>query len=101
MSTCAIRYRLDGPGPAAFIVECDGRHYLYTRGSLGAALPDHSVMAMLGARGYRWVPATGDLILEQRRPGHKPEAPLPVVPAGFTAAGSDAISFGDSGAACA
>ena len=86
MSTCAIRYRLDGPGPAAFIVECDGHHYLYTRGSLGAALPDQSLTAMLAASGYRWVPASGVLILEHRRPGRRPDAALPVVANGFVGA---------------
>lgn len=98
MSMCAIRYRLDGPGPAAFIVECDGRNYLYTRGSLGAALPDQSLTAMLAASGYRWVPATGALILEQRRGSARAEAPLPLVIAG---ASPDASPFADAGAAIA
>jgi hypothetical protein len=94
VSTCAIRYRLDGPGPAAFIVECDGRYHLYTRGALGAALPDYSLTAMLGARGYRWVPASGDLIMEpdRRRSAPRSEFPLPLVP---TAIGGDPTSLGD------
>ena len=100
MSTCAIRYRLDGPGPAAFIVECEGRHYLYTRGSLGAALPEQSLTAMLATSGYRWVPATGVLILEHRRAGHRPEAPLPVV-AGHGSVSSEPVPFGDAGVAIA
>ena len=94
MSTCAIRYRLDGPGPAAFIVECDGRYHLYTRGALGAALPVNSLTAMLGARGYRWVPASGDLIMEPRRPAPRAEFALPLVP---TSIGRDAT--GDVGMA--
>lgn len=101
MSMCAIRYRLDGPGPAAFIVECDGRNYLYTRGSLGAALPDQSLTAMLAVSGYRWVPASGSLILEPRRAGHRPEAPLPIVVAGIAAASPEPAPFADSGAAIA
>jgi hypothetical protein len=98
VSTCAIRYRLDGPGPAAFIVECDGRHHLYTRGALGAALPDYSLTAMLGARGYRWVPASGDLILDRRRPAPRAEFPLPLVP---TTLSGDMASMGDSSVAMA
>ena len=94
MSTCAIRYRLDGPGPAAFIVECDGRYHLYTRGALGAALPDYSLTAMLGARGYRWVPASGDLIMEPRRATPRSERPLQFVP---TSIGADVA--GDAGMA--
>src|SRR5918999_1836983 len=73
VSTCALRCGLDGPGPAAFIVECDGRHYLYTRGSLGAALPEQSLTAMLAVSGYRWVPASGELVFEPRRPVARPE----------------------------
>jgi hypothetical protein len=94
VSTYAIRYRLDGPGPAAFIVECDGRYHLYTRGALGAALPDYSLTAMLGARGYRWVPASGDLIMEPRRPAPRAEFPLPLVP---TSIAGDVV--GDAGLA--
>jgi hypothetical protein len=101
VSTCAIRYRLDGPGPAAFIVECDGHNYLYTRGSLGAALPDQSLTAMLAASGYRWVPATGALILEQRRAGHRSEASLPLVAVGVGATSADSIGYAEAGAAIA
>ena len=100
MSHCAIRYRLDGPGPAAFIVECDGRYHMYTRGSLGAALPDHSLTAMLGARGYRWVPASGDLILERRRSTGRHDSPLAVVPGLPAAPPPDAV-LADAGAAIA
>jgi hypothetical protein len=91
VSICAIRYRLDGPGPAAFIVECDGRYHLYTRGSLGAALPDYSLTAMLAARGYRWVPATGDLILDQRRATGRHDAPpMAVVSASMASSPTEA-----------
>lgn len=101
MSMCAIRYRLDGPGPAAFIVECDGRNYLYTRGSLGAALPDQSLTAMLAASGYRWVPASGSLILEQRRTGLRPDVSFPLVAAGIAGASPEPRPFIDTGAASA
>lgn len=64
MAACAIRYRLDGPGPAAFLVECDGRLRLYTRGVLGGVMPKSRLLAVLAERGCRWVPATGEVVLE-------------------------------------
>ncbi len=59
MTACAIRYRLDGPGPAAFLVDCDGAIRVYARGVLGAALPSDRLLALLADRGSRWLPATG------------------------------------------
>ncbi|MDQ3541964.1 MAG: hypothetical protein M3440_14890 [Chloroflexota bacterium] len=64
MSTCAIKYRLNAPGPSAFIVECNGGMRMYTRGTLGERMPDGYAMALTGARGSRWVPASGELILD-------------------------------------
>lgn len=64
MSTCAIRYRLNAPGPSAFIVDCSGGMRMYTRGTLGAKMPDGYVNELLGARASRWVPASGELILD-------------------------------------
>ena len=93
MSTCAIRYRLDGPGPAAFIVECDGDYHLYTRGSLGAALPAHSLTAMIAASGYRWVPASGELIFEPRRSVVRSEPALTMVPPTLSKAMPEAVAL--------
>ncbi len=64
MSTCAIRYRLNAPGPSAFIVECNGGMRMYTRGTLGARMPDGYALALTGTRASRWVPASGELILD-------------------------------------
>jgi len=64
MSTCAIRYRLNAPGPSAFIVECNGGMRMYTRGTLGGRLPEGYTMALVGSRSNHWVPATGELILD-------------------------------------
>ncbi len=64
MSTCAIRYRLNAPGPSAFIVECNGGMRMYTRGTLGARMPDGYAVTLTAARASRWVPATGELILD-------------------------------------
>ncbi len=64
MSSCAIRYRLNAPGPSAFIVECNGGMRIYTRGTLGGRLPDGYTMALMGTRPNHWVPASGELILD-------------------------------------
>jgi hypothetical protein len=81
MTACTIRYRLDGPGPAAFLVECDGRLRLYTRGMLGGALPRTRLLAVLAERGCRWIPATGTIDLDLGPDDAAPEprwpAPLP------------------------
>ena len=53
MTACAIRFRLDGPGPATFLVECDGDLRVYTRGVLGGVVPQSRVLASLAARGRR------------------------------------------------
>lgn len=66
MPACAIRYRLDGPGPATYLVECDGMFHLFTRGALGAALPAYRLPLLLDSRAQHWVPATGDLRLEDQ-----------------------------------
>ncbi|MDP9472899.1 MAG: hypothetical protein M3Q71_19935 [Chloroflexota bacterium] len=63
MPACAIRYRLDGPGPATYLVECEGMYHLFTRGGLGAALPAHRLPLLLDSRAQHWVPATGDISL--------------------------------------
>ncbi|HEU0114774.1 MAG TPA: hypothetical protein VFQ80_08855 [Thermomicrobiales bacterium] len=84
MTACTIRYRLDGPGPAAFLVECDGRLRLYTRGMLGGVMPRTRLLAVLAERGCRWIPASGTIELDLgvediavHRPPRWP-APLPV-----------------------
>jgi len=64
MTACAIRFRLDGPGPAAFLVECEGQLRVYTRGTLGGAMPMNRVAALLADRGCRWLPAGGELELD-------------------------------------
>jgi hypothetical protein len=64
MSTCSIRYRLNAPGPSAFIVECNGGMRMYTRGTLGGRMPDGYALALTASRASRWVPASGELILD-------------------------------------
>lgn len=63
MTACAIRYRLDGPGPAAFLVDCDGELRVFARGTLGGVLPRNRVAAVLSERGCRWIPAGGEVEL--------------------------------------
>jgi hypothetical protein len=84
MTACAIRYRLDGPGPAAFLVDCDGELRVYARGALGGVMPTSRLLALLAERGCRWVPASGAVELDlgeppaatQPTPPHTPEMPL-------------------------
>ena len=76
MTACAIRYRLDGSGPAAFLVDCDGELRVYARGVLGAALPGDRLLALLADRGSRWLPASGvvdvdDLLLPAAEGGER------------------------------
>ena len=64
MSTCAIRYRFDGPGPASFLVEHGGALRVYSRGVLSDSLTDGQVRTLLADRTRRWVAASGELVIE-------------------------------------
>lgn len=68
-ASCAIRYRLDASGPATFLVDCDddgdGELRVYARGELGASVPRPRVSALLAEPGSRWVPASGDIVLDE------------------------------------
>jgi hypothetical protein len=68
MTACAIRYRLDGPGPAAFLVDCEGELRVYARGVLGGTMPRNRLLALLAERGCRWVPAAGSVELNLEPP---------------------------------
>ena len=59
MTACAIRYRLDGPGPATYLVDCDGQLRVYARGVLGVVMPASRLLAVLDDRGFLWVPVSG------------------------------------------
>lgn len=72
-TACAIRYRLDGSGPAAFLVDCDGEMRVYARGGLGGVMPRGRLLALLAERGCRWVPASGTIQLDPD--GRGPDAP--------------------------
>ena len=85
MTACAIRYRLDGPGPATYLVDCDGQLRVYARGVLGGVMPASRLLAVLADRGCRWVPATGEIALDlpvgdpTPRPGDRPETAMPSI----------------------
>ena len=64
MSTCAIRFRLNAPGPSTFIVELNGGMRMYTRGTLGGRLPEQYALSLTTSTGNNWVPASGELILD-------------------------------------
>lgn len=70
LTACTIRFRLDGPGPAAFLVDCAGELRVYARGGLGGLMPRGRLLALLAERGCRWVPASGSVLVdadEERR----------------------------------
>ena len=64
MSTCAIRYRFDGPGPASFLVEHGGMLRVYCRGVLSAPLTEGQVRTLLSDPKRHWVAASGELVIE-------------------------------------
>lgn len=78
MPACAIRYRLEGPGPAALLVDCDGQLRIYTQGVLGGTMPRGRLLAILAERGCRWIPATGQVDVDFSEEAR----PLPPPPGG-------------------
>ncbi len=80
MAACQIRYRLEGPGPAAMIVECDGVMRLYTDGVMGGTMPRARLLAILAERGCDWIPAAGSVDVDVTRD----TLPMPVAPKGLT-----------------
>jgi hypothetical protein len=64
VSTCAIRYRFDGPGPASFLVEHGGMLRVYCRGVLSAPLSEGQAKALLSDPKRHWVAASGEVVLE-------------------------------------
>ncbi|MDQ3045256.1 MAG: hypothetical protein M3R06_08955 [Chloroflexota bacterium] len=60
--TCALRYRLDVPGPVVYLVECGNRFHLYSRGTLGNAVSRDALPGLVSGRhGARWVPVAGTI----------------------------------------
>jgi len=64
MTACAIRYRLDGSGPATFLVDCGGQLRIFTRGTLGGIVPRGQLLALLAESGCRWVSGHGTLEID-------------------------------------
>ena len=69
MTSCAIRYRLDGPGPAAMLVDCGQGLRLVTGERFEGTMPQARLLALLADRGLRWVPATGEVLVDDAAPG--------------------------------
>ena len=65
-TTWTIRYRHDGPGPAALLLESDGRVHLYARGKVGPPLSPAVLDALVHGRG-RWVTSSGRISLPDQR----------------------------------
>jgi hypothetical protein len=81
MPACAIRYRRNSSGPAAYLVEFNGRLHIYTNGVLGAALPESLTVTASVARDFGWVPVKDDLVVDvpikgRRLAEARREAPL-------------------------
>ncbi len=64
MTACAIRYRLDGSGPATFLVDCGGQLRIFTRGTLGGIVPRGQLLALLAESGCRWVSGQGTVEID-------------------------------------
>lgn len=64
MVSYPIRYRFNGPGPAALLVECENELRMFCRGRLCAPLTEREVAVLLGGRGGRWVAATGEVTVD-------------------------------------
>jgi hypothetical protein len=79
MPACAIRYRLDGSGPATYLVDCEGEYRIYARGALGGAVSQAQLLGLLASRGCRWVPASGELPLPRREAPRPEEMVVPFV----------------------
>ncbi|MBA3337862.1 MAG: hypothetical protein H0T49_09895 [Chloroflexia bacterium] len=60
--TCALRYRLDVAGPVVYLVECDNRFHLYSRGTLGNLVSRDTLADLVSSQqGARWVPVAGTI----------------------------------------
>lgn len=75
MTACAIHFRLDGSGPAALLVDCEGQLRIYTQGVLGGTMPRSRLLAILAERGCRWIPANGEVDVDL--PDETPRLILP------------------------
>ena len=67
MTACEIRYRLGGAGPSALLVDCGHGLQLVTNGVLEGASPRMRLLAILAERGCDWVPATGEVLVDEAR----------------------------------
>ena len=79
MTSCEIRYRLEGQGPAALLVDCGEGLKLYTSGVMEGKMPRARLLAILAERGCDWVPASGQIDVEESL-RHPQAAPEPVSP---------------------
>lgn len=66
MTACEIRYRLEGPGPSALLVDCGHGLQLVTSGVMEGTMPHARLLAILAERGCDWIPATGQVIVDER-----------------------------------
>jgi hypothetical protein len=77
MTSCTIRYRLDGPGPSALLVDCGDGLQLVTSGVMEGTMPCARLLAILAERGCDWIPASGEIVVPERE---GPAEPPPSTP---------------------
>lgn len=68
MTSCDIRYRLEGPGLSALLVNCAGEVRMHTNDRIAGALHRSRLLALLAESELRWVPASGKVMLESEPP---------------------------------
>lgn len=91
MTNVPIRYRFDGPGPAALLVEIDGLLHMCTHGEVGEAMTSGRATALVAGRGSRWVPCGGTVLVADASAKDDIARDLPIpppTPAVETAAGA-------------
>lgn len=64
MTACEIRYRLGGSGPSALLVDCGHGLRLVTSGVMEGTMPKMRLLAILAERGCDWVPAVGEVLVD-------------------------------------
>jgi hypothetical protein len=67
MTACEIRYRLEGEGPGALLVDCGHGLQLVTNGVMEGTTPRARLLAILAERGCDWVPASGRVMVDEER----------------------------------
>lgn len=82
MTSCEIRYRLEGSGPSTLLVNCDGEVRMHTSDRIANHAHRSRLLALLAESELRWIPASGSVDIEpEPRPNQAALSPAerPVV----------------------